>query len=347
MDIKQNICPKCGGPSEEGLCNNCKAESVDWIICDERVQCVHCPTCGSLRHGNTWTDSHLEREELIFNLSMDAVHLHEDVMDVEVSYKYHDPSPNRTSVGVKVNGEIYGVPVESTCRVLIVWSKEQCDRCSRLAGSYYSGTIQLRADGRKPDDFEKERAIQISQKCEDELQEVGERLSFVTKSEETKDGVDIVISSHSIGDFITREIKKQLGGKVTRHPKLIGEKKGRPVYRITYLVRLPRYRKGDVFENRDHYYEVRGYDSNQLWVFDLKEGAGKVYKENDDGRLIGNVSDSESAFVNYIEGDVAGIMDPKTYENLECIIYPWLEIHEGQEVRFLRDYEKERIIFVG
>ncbi|MBN2733534.1 MAG: 60S ribosomal export protein NMD3 [Methanomicrobiaceae archaeon] len=347
MDIKQNICPKCGEPSEEGLCNKCKAEEVDWITFDARVQCIHCPTCGSLRHQNTWTDCEIDRDKLIEEIALDAVHIHDDVRDLKVELSSYDPSPNRTSVRVDVHAKLYGVPVESSCRVLILWSKEQCDRCSRYSGGYYAGTIQLRAEGRKPDEYEKERAIEIANRHENELQEMGERLSFITSTDEIKEGIDIVISSHNLGELISRSIIKELGGKVTRHPKLAGQKNGRTVYRMTYLVRLPRYQKGDVFEDKGRYYEIRGTDANVIRYFDLQDGSLKISKEEPAGRMIGNVKNSESAYVNYINSDIAGILDPKTYENKECILYPWLEVLEGEEVRFLRDSDKDRIIFVG
>ncbi|MDD4300687.1 MAG: 60S ribosomal export protein NMD3 [Methanomicrobium sp.] len=347
MDIKQNICPKCGEPSEEGLCNKCRAEELEWITYDARVQCIHCPTCGSLKQQNTWTDCKLEKDKLIEEIALNSIHIHEDVRAISIVFNSYDPSPNRTSVGVNVQGKLYGIPVEQTCRVLILWSKEQCDRCSRFSGGYYAGTIQFRADGRKPDEFEKERAIAIAHRHEDELQEMGERLSFITEIQENKDGINIIISSHNLGELISKSIIKDLGGKVTRHPKLAGEKNGKTIYRMTYLVRLPRYQKGDVFEDKNRYYEIRGVESNLYKYFDLQEGSLKNTKDEPKGRLIGNVKDSETALVSYIYGDTAGILDPKTYENKECIIYPWLEIFEGENVRFLRDYDNDRIIFIG
>lgn len=347
MDIKQNICPKCGEPSEGGLCNKCRGEEINWISCDSRVQYVQCPTCGSLKHQNTWTDCELDKEKLIEEIALDAVHIHDDVRNLKVELSSYDPSPNRTSVRVDVHANLYKLPVESSCRVLIVWSKEQCDRCSRYSGGYYAGTIQLRAEGRKPDAFEKERAIEISHRHEAELQELGERLSFVTSTDEIKEGIDIVVSSHNLGELISRSIIKELGGKVTRHPKLAGQKDGRTIYRMTYLVRLPRYKKGDVFEDKGRYYEIRGTDSNVMRYFDLQDGTLKITKDEPPGRMIGKVQDCEIAFVNYIHKDIIGILDPKTYENIECVLYPWLEVLEGENVRFLRDNDNSRMILIG
>lgn len=347
MDIKQNICPKCGKPTEEGLCSNCRVEETEWMICEPRVQCTQCPTCESVKTGSIWADSYLKREDLIAELVMSGVKIHDDVEDLKITLSHHDPSPNRTSVKVTVEGTLYGIHVEQSCNILIVWIGEQCDRCSRFSGNYYAGTIQVRAEGRKPDDWEKERALEIAHNIEDSCQNDGDRLSFITKTEETKDGVDIVISSHTIGEAISKEIKNRLGGKYTRHPKLIGEKKGKPVYRITYSVRLPKFRRGDILEINRDYFEVRSNESGTMRLFDLKNGEIKYVNENEPARLVGNVLDSETAFVAYRENDTFGMLDPKSYENIECLARPWLEITEGTEVRFIRDRDNDAIILLG
>ena len=347
MDIKQNICPKCGRPTENGFCSRCRVEETEWMICESRVHCTHCPTCGSLKTGSIWADTQLEREDLIEELAISGIKLHESVFDYRIHISHYDPSPNRTMAKVSVEGTLYGIHVEQSCNILIVWVKEQCDRCSRLSGNYYSGIIQVRAEGRKPDDWEKEKAVEIASSIEETFQNNGDRLSFITKMEENRDGVDIVVSSHSIGESISKEIRNRLGGRDERHPKLIGEKKGKPVYRITYPVRLPKFRRGDIIEINRSYFEVRGNESGNMRLFDLQNGETRYVGENEPARLIGNVLDSETALVAYRENDTFGMLDPGTYENIECIAKPWLDITEGGEVRFIRDRDNDAIILIG
>ena len=180
-------------------------------------------------------------------------------------------------------GILYDEPVQQTCELKIIWKKENCDRCSRFSGGYYESTIQVRATDRKPDLYERERAEKIAYNIEDEVQEAGERLSFITRVDNTRDGIDIIVSSHSIGDAIARQITTEMGGKITRHPKLVGEREGRELYRITLLLRLPQFRKGDVICHKNRYYEVRGTDSGLLRVFDLSEGISNVLHEGNTG----------------------------------------------------------------
>ena len=349
MTIQENFCPKCGGKTEnEGLCNKCRTSSLEWVTYEKRVPCVICPTCGSIKKGNTWADVPYDRQKLSEELAFGAVSVHVDVQDLELAISTRDPNPNRTQCTIYVRGVLYGEPVYKTCETLIVWLKENCDRCSRLSGGYYASTVQVRATGRKPDAFEREQVERIAYEIEDSTQESGERLSFITRIDDIRDGVDIVVSSHSIGDTIARQIVTEMGGKITKHPKLIGEQDGKKVYRITVLLRLPQFRKGDVITFNKRYYEVRGTDSGLLRVFDLSEGISNVLHENNDGyRLIGNIRDAETADVTYIDQDIAGILDPVSYEIQEVKAHGWLRLSAHEKVKFLRDREEEEIILVG
>jgi nonsense-mediated mRNA decay protein 3 len=348
MNIQENFCPKCGGPTKnDGICNKCLAESIDWIVAEPRVVCVFCPTCGSIKQGNTWSDTTLERDVLAEELALGALTVHKDVQDLHLEVSSYEPSPNRTKCMIHAEGTLYGIPVQEDRDTLIAWKKEQCDRCSRLSGGYYEGVIQVRATDRTPDIHERGRVEAIASGIEDHLIESGERLSFVSRIEDNKDGVDIVISSHHIGDLITKQITSELGGKTTRHPKLFGERDGKKIYRITYLVRLPRYRRGDVVEVKNRYYEIRSVESGTLKVFDLQEGIMNVIREDDDYRIIGNVRDAQYVTVSFIDGDMAGILDPDTFMPISIPALAWLNLIEGSEFRIMRDRENDRIIPVG
>lgn len=347
MDIQEQFCPRCGGPTSGGICNRCKVETTQWLVCERRVEVTRCSTCGSLKQGNTWTDAIREQDDLAAELAMTAVHIHDDVHDAHFEIDIRSPSPNRTVCTVFVTGTLYSLPVEGECSVEIAWKKEQCDRCSRYSGGYFEAILQVRATERKPSVYEIERAVSAAYSSETQLQEGGDRLSFILKIDENRDGVDIVVGSHHLGETIAREIVKDLGGRYTTHPKLVGEKDGKQLYRVNYSIRLPRYQKGDIIFLDRRYYEVRSMDSHGLKVFDLTEGAYKVLREDTVGRLIGNVRDTKDALVAYIHNDIAGILDPDTYETVEIIVYAWLPLTEGGQVRVLRDTEAEKLICIG
>lgn len=338
MTIRDNFCPKCGKPSEtDGLCQQCRIGGTPWFTCDNRVKNVQCPSCGATKQVNTWTDNTRSRDEIGPELVKTAVHFHPDVKKPAIDVAITHITMNRSRAYLTIRGTLYKSAVEGTCTVEIIWHKEQCDRCNRISGSYYEGIVQVRAEGRIPSTFEIQMAASIAQQIEDTLQAGGERLSFLSDMNEIRDGLDITIGSQHIGLLISKGIVAQLGGRYTTHPKLVGEKNGRQLFRVTYLVRLPRFQKHDVILARKRYYEVERIESQNMRVVDLRDGTSKSLRPEDVERLIGNSRNAESALVAFSDGGIVGILDPVSSRTTEIGKPAWMEIQPGEHVSILRD----------
>jgi nonsense-mediated mRNA decay protein 3 len=294
---------------------------------------------------NTWTDTEHDRAGLAPELAKTAVHFHPDVKKPSMVVSVEDNTLNRSTATITLKGLLYNIPVEGTCSVELVWHKEQCDRCNRISGSYYEGIVQVRAEGRLPSTFELQMSAGIAQQVEDSLQAGGERLSFIADMNENREGLDITVGSQHIGMLISQGITTQLGGRVTTHPKLVGEKNGRQLYRITYSVRLPRFQKQDVLLSHGRYIEVVRVESNHLKVMDLTEGIPRSIREEDVERLIGNMRNAESALVVFADSNTLGILDPETCQTKEFRKLKWLDVQAGQHVLVLRD--GDQLIVVG
>jgi len=336
--IKDRFCPKCGRPSDtEGLCNSCRAADTLWAACDTRVTSTHCPSCGATKQVNTWTDTNREREDLAPDMARSAVHFHPDVKKRSIAVTVREISPNRSRAQLTINGTLYGQPVEKTCTVELAWHREQCDRCNRITGSYYEGIVQVRADERDLSPFEMQKAAAIATQIEESLQSGGERLSFISDMTENRDGLDITVGSQHIGLMIVQGITAQLGGRYTTHPKLVGEKNGRQLFRITYLVRLPRYQRHDVVKLGRTYAEIEQADSHRIRVFDLVEGRNRAVKEEEIVRMVGNARNAGPALVAYVSHGMLGLLDPATGATIEVPERPWQAINAGENVQVLRD----------
>ncbi len=347
MAIQTSICPRCGQPAEEGLCPQCRAAEVRLLSCEPRVTAVYCPVCDSQKRGKTWSDLRMPREDLVTEMAVAATRIHEDAKDLRVAVRSAETGPNRTTCTVDVEATLYSVPVHETCEVEILWQRESCDRCNRISGGYYEGIVQVRATDRKINAYEREVATSIAQQAEESLQEAGDRLSFISELEDSRDGVDITVGSQHLGQEIARMITGALGGRYTTHPKLVGEKDGKALYRITYSIRLPFYQKGDVVVSHGGYFEVRDIDGRRLRVFDLQTGISRTFAEVEVERLIGNVREAESALVVFTQPGIVGLMDPETYQTRELDTVPWTYPVEGQPIRVLRDEEQDRLVIVG
>jgi nonsense-mediated mRNA decay protein 3 len=344
-NILGNFCPKCGKPSENGgLCSQCRIGSTPWFTCDKRAKSTNCPSCGAIKVVNTWTDSALDRTALGPDVARSAVHFHPQVKKPSTEVTIRDLSLNRSLATIILRGVLYNKPVEGTCTVEILWHKEQCDRCNRISGSYYEGVVQVRAEGRTPSTFEIQTAASVAQQIEDTLQAGGERLSFISDINEIHDGIDIIIGSQHIGLLIAQGIIAQLGGRYTTHPKLVGEKNGRQLFRVTYSVRLPRFQKNDVIKTRNRYYEVQRVESHHLQTFDLADGTARSVREDDIEKIIGNSRSAEAGLVVFADGKNMGILDPASNLTREYPQLKWLEVRAGDHLRLLRD--GDQMVFV-
>lgn len=344
-DIRGTFCPKCGKPSDTaGLCSQCRIGSTPWFTCDKRVKSTTCPSCGATKVVNTWTDSLAERADLGPEIAKSAVHFHKDVKKPSTEVTIRDLTSNRSRGNLVLRGIFYNKAVEGTCTVEILWHKEQCDRCNRISGSYYEGVVQVRAEGRPPSTFEIQTAASVAQQVEDNLQAGGERLSFISDMNEIHDGLDIIIGSQHIGLLIAQGIVARLGGRYTTHPKLVGEKNGRQLYRITYSVRLPRFQKNDVIKVRNRYYEVQRVEPHHLQTTDLRDGTSRSVRKDDVEKIIGNSRNAEPGLVVFADGRNMGVLDPVSSQTREYPQMNWLEVRAGEHLRLLRD--GDHMVFV-
>ncbi len=346
MEIRTSFCPRCGASTEgEGLCGRCRLAGTQWIECDSRAVHTYCPSCGAQKRGQVWTDSEQVRDEIGPSLALSAVHLHHEVRRPEFQVTIRDISSNRSSADVEVSGFLFGEPVREVCTVELVWQKEQCTRCNRIAGSYYEGVVQVRATGRKLTERELREAERIANETETAHQSEGDRLSYISDLQVTRDGLDIVVGSQSIGLGITQAIATRLGGRYSTHPKLVGEKAGRPIYRVTYLVRLHPYLRGDVIRVQGSDLEVVSVEGHHLRAVDLLSGRTRTVRESEEKRLIGHRSGAVDALVAYIDRGMLGLLEPESGRTLEVPRPEWLNVEAGDQVRVLRD--GDRLLVLG
>jgi nonsense-mediated mRNA decay protein 3 len=177
----------------------------------------------------------------------------------------------------------------------------------------------------------------LADDVEDSLLTGGERLSFISDINIIRDGLDIIVGSQHIGLLIARRITAELGGRFSTHPKLVGERDGQQLYRITYSVRLPKYQKRDIIRFKKHYGEVIQADSRNLRVFDFSDGAIKVIADREVEMLIGSSHAAEDAMVAFSAGDTIGVIDPLTFTTHDCIAWRGHGVSAGQHIRILRD----------
>ncbi|MGV8128614.1 MAG: 60S ribosomal export protein NMD3 [Methanolinea sp.] len=338
MSILETICPLCGNPSERGeVCGRCRVKETRWLECPDRVKVVICPTCGARKEAGTWSDFAFNRDDLVQELVRRTIHLDTQLRESSLAITTTEMSPNRSRVHCRITGILFGVTVEGSCIVEIEWKKEQCDRCSRISGSYYEGVVQIRASGRRASGREISEASRIANSVEESLIASGERLSFISDVDEHRDGLDITVGSQRLGQEIAAAIVRELGGRCTTHPKLIGEKAGKQIFRITYSVRLPRYSRGDIIVVSGKYAEVLRVEGKTVRFLDLESGLVRSVPERQVERRAGHKAEASVRMVAFRDGDLLGILDPVTGITRETAAPRWRDIPAGESVRVIED----------
>ena len=68
---------------------------------------------------------------------------------------------------------------------------------------------------------------------------------FITDFAEERGGIDFYLSEKGSAYTIAKKLQERFGGEIKQSSKNVGMKDSRQIFRMTCLIRLPAYRKGD------------------------------------------------------------------------------------------------------
>jgi nonsense-mediated mRNA decay protein 3 len=233
-------CVECGADTEPGpLCMKCQLEKRKRPAIPEFIDLTVCGGCGATLTGGTWKESELEDGAAnviaaVLEKKVDLVGVKVE-LDEETSNIYFAKVVVRSRAGGAVQRD------ELSCRLRLQIGT--CETCGRLSGNYFECNIQIRADGRLPSEEELDETRAYVEKRIDSARS-GDRTVFMSKVEEVKGGIDMYLSSNQLGQGIARDLAERRGAQYSAANELFGQKDGREIYRMTFLVRLPSYWPG-------------------------------------------------------------------------------------------------------
>jgi len=184
--------------------------------------------------------------------------------------------------------------------------KTLCPVCSRAKSGYFEGILQLR---------------NVKSSSYDEAVEfIRQDMSlnpniFISKMKQSKDGIDIYLSS---GKYI-QKIGKKMGAMYGMQPKLSRKlfsrdrQTGKEVYRLTLLIRFPDYGRYDtaIIPNKILY--ITNLTRDWLFCIDLKTGKKHKSKAADIVRII-KQTDYKEVTVSKTKPELE-IIHPENYQN--------------------------------
>ncbi|MHC1596595.1 MAG: 60S ribosomal export protein NMD3 [Candidatus Syntropharchaeales archaeon] len=330
--VELKFCPNCGEATDElidHVCKNCFIRTFKAVEVFPELEIRVCPNCGAYYHRGKWIEGDLKKgitDEVVRNIKVsDLLEKTEIKLDCELGA----PPGGIVPAVLRIEGEIFNQSIKEEHNFNIKIKRESCVRCSRMAGGYYEAIVQIRAEGRRPSGEEIDSCLVIL------AERVEGHASFVTKLIDVKNGVDVYVASKSAAQDGAREIIKRFGGERCVSPKLIGRRGGRDLYRLTILVRLPRFVSGDIVYFRGRVVLLTSVSKHTEGIY-LENGmkAGKM--DLSDLTFCMNVSDAEEAVLLVIYEKEVEVLDPETFKAVTLKKPLFLTESAGEEVRVIK-----------
>ena len=310
---------------ETDLCRACYFDDFEFVDAPQQVDVRVCARCGAVHRGQRWVDVGADDyTDVAIEEVSDALGVHVDAEDVAWQVEPEQVDENTIRMHCYFTGVVRGEPVEEQVTVPVRVARQTCTRCGRIAGDYYSSIVQIRAEGRTPVAEEVDRAKEIANDIVAEMEATGDRNAFITEMSETPDGLNMKVSTNKIGKKISNKMVEEFGGTVNDAETLVTEDEdGNEVYRVTFAVRLPPYRPGDIIELENNEDDdgpvlVRSARGN---LKGTRVTTGEHYEADyDEGnspnaRKLGELEDGVETTVVTIEDENAvQVLDPETYQ---------------------------------
>jgi nonsense-mediated mRNA decay protein 3 len=313
------FCVECGKDKtifRNGVCLCCYLKHTQFSQGPAYLDIAFCPRCSAYKYKNTWIQESFD--DVLKRLIKDAFTISPDLTRVTIQTKCTEQQRVLACI-VSITGLIEDQTVTETHPLTARIKQNTCNICSREAGGYYEAIVQIRAEQRTFTDGELRTLRLAVEGMVAQLQKGGKRGLFITDYDEKREGLDFFLSEKTTAFSIAKKIQEQYGGDFKQSASAAGMKDSRQVYRMTYLVRIPAYRKGDFFSLDDSFFHIVSLHENKVRSIELSTWTEKVIDGKDihPSRIYGGDElIREMIVISQTPKDVQ-LMDPKTYATIE------------------------------
>jgi len=251
------FCPQCGNEAVDVFCEDCLRQQQALVADIKPVVLTHCTTCDRIKMRGNWQPvkdfDRFFKQHITFQKN--AI-----ITEVEFPMPVIEPDAKEFDISVLITGTISKQvePYDEEYEVHVKIAREACDRCALAKSTYFEGFLQVR----NPKD-------EVLSYIENKVQKNPD--VFITKAEDVRGGVDFWFTDQKYLQPLVYELKKKFGGIVKTQSKLhtYDHQKSKPVYRLTCMIRLPKFNRGDVIEVDKHLIKISNVGSRVLG-FDLR-----------------------------------------------------------------------------
>ncbi len=328
---------ECGREEElvGSLCRECYSKRYGKASLPEHVDITLCAHCSAMETDHGWKDVGSVREAAEAAVES-ALELSEDAKLLDIDLQLEELDERNMSADVTVSLESQGIPLERSLSTTIRLKRGSCTECSKKQGRYYEAILQVRGSDKGLTD-EEQRSVERSVRGKVEVLRKTNRDVFVSKIEEVKGGLDFYFGSIPAAKSIARDMQETLCAEYKESSSLWGRRDGKDIYRMTFLVRLPGFQKGDVVEHDGRMLFVRGMSRGMVRAIDLVSGEERSLKL----RAVGECT-LEKPKSNVLKGQVlverkgeVQVLDPETMAVLDVKLFPGFR-RKGDQIRFAK-----------
>lgn len=315
------ICIKCGTESKlyRNLCSNCFKKTYSFSSVPELINISICPSCNARLKSKHWEDSSSFVSAVKDSIS-DLVKIENDISDsfLDIKTEILDSHNIKAIIDCRINFDDLEFSENHHAKARIKY--EQCDVCSKMAASYYTAIIQIRGDKRELMEEEVNRCFDIVEDAIGKIQNE-DKSTFVSKIEKPRGGYDIYLSDQNTAKNIARLLHSNFGGTMTTSSSLVGQKDGKETYRMTYLVRFPSYRDGDIIDFDRNIFFILKVTNKKIDLFDLKNWlkSNITVKKMKDFKIIGNKNDFKKGQVISESKSEFQLLDLENYKTYDIV----------------------------
>lgn len=319
------FCVECGKewPLDElrgGVCPDCYLKKNVLATLKQNVDVEVCVHCHARKRGEVWMEGHDRLEPVVVDAVREAIHVVRSVERPHIDIDVTAEDERNFSVTALVTGTAEGVPFETELRTRSRIKNATCVRCSRVQGGYYEAIVQIRATGRDMGLAEKRAIKAIASRFIERVVTEGDRNAFVLRDEDVDTGLDVYMGTTNSGRMLAKAIANEYGGRIAEHHKIVGQKDGLDLVRMTFAVRLPEYRAGDVVVLDDGPGVVTSVGVKTVQVADVRTGRLRhVERASVDEATVLHRADARDAVVVSKQGNELQLLDPWTFSTVSVI----------------------------
>ncbi|MDH7517790.1 MAG: NMD3-related protein [Candidatus Thermoplasmatota archaeon] len=317
--MKPMFCVECGkeGPIfRDGVCISCYLKTHKFTKGPDIIDLTMCVNCDSYKFKNTWTADLFD--DILRRTIRNTFYMSKELNNVEITTEC---KKKKETIECKliISGFLDSIEISEEHNITIRIKKAVCDVCSRQSGGYYEAIIQIRPDRTKLSKQEIDDLGATVRSLVDQIRNKGNRALFITDEGEQHGGLDFFLSEKNSAQVIAKKIQEQYGGEIKQSAKNVGMKDSKQLYRMTYLIRLPAYRKNDFISYKKSFYLITSIHANRVHMIRLDnwEETSVDVKELEKTKILGGKNlVKEMIFVSQSKKEVQ-LMDSKTYETID------------------------------